>query len=85
MNIDIKCVSCEEILRGKEMIKQSLKQTKSQMFNWKVLLGMKKVDYIPTCNACGKEGHANFCCPKCGSKEIWGADVFKDGNLYHKC
>jgi len=85
MNIDIKCVACEAILSGKELIIQSLKQTKSQMFNWKVLFGMKKIESIPTCNACGKEGNENFCCPKCGSKDIWGTDVLKGGSLYHKC
>tara|TARA_B110000263_G_scaffold235167_1_gene233406 strand:+ start:347 stop:604 length:258 start_codon:yes stop_codon:yes gene_type:complete len=85
MKIDIKCVSCAEILSGKEMIKQTLKQTKGQMTNWKVLVGIKKAKWIPTCNSCGKEGEGNFCCPKCGSKEIWEADVLKSGNLYHKC
>ena len=85
MNIDIKCISCQEILSGKEMIKQSLKQTKSQIFNWKVLFGMKKVNYIPTCNSCGNEGNENFCCPKCDSKEIWATDLYKQGNLLHKC
>ena len=85
MNIDIKCVSCEALLGGKDMLKQSLSQTKSQMFNWRVLLGLKKVKWIPTCNSCGKEGEENFCCPKCNSKEIWGADVLKSGNMTHQC
>ena len=85
MNIDIKCVSCEALLSGKDMIKQSLSQTKSQMFNWRVLLGLKTIKWIPTCNSCGKEGEKNFCCPKCNSTEIWGADVLKSGNMTHQC
>ena len=55
------------------------------MFNWKVLFGMKKVNYISTCNSCGNEGNENFCCPKCDSKEIWATDIYKQGNLLHKC
>ncbi len=85
MNIDIKCTSCESILSGKNMIKQSLIQTKNQMFNWKVLIGLKKVEWIPTCDGCGLEGKENFCCPKCNSKEIWTKDILKSGNLTHKC
>lgn len=85
MNIDIKCNSCESILSAKDMIKQSLIQSKSQIFNWKVLLGLKKVEWIPTCNGCGISGKENFSCPKCNSSEIWAKDFYKSGNLMHKC
>ena len=85
MKIDIECISCNSVLTGKELVKQSLSQTKKQMFNWKVMFGLKQVEYIPTCNECGKEGESNFCCPKYKSKTIWSKDILKEGNLIHKC
>ena len=85
MKIDIECIYCNAILTGTERVKQFLSQTKSQMFNWRVLFGIKKVEYIPTCKECGKEGEESFCCPKCKSKKIWSKDIFKEGNLIHKC
>jgi len=85
MKIDIECIHCNTILTGKELVKQSLSQTKNQMSNWRVWLGLKKIDYIPTCKKCNKEGEENFCCPKCKSKKIWSKDILKEGNLIHKC
>ena len=46
MKIDIECIHCNTILTGKELVKQSLAQTKSQMSNWRVWLGLKRIDYI---------------------------------------
>jgi predicted RNA-binding Zn-ribbon protein involved in translation (DUF1610 family) len=67
------------------MTKQSIKQSSKQAFNWKVMLGLKKVEWIPTCEGCGLSGNNNFCCPKCGSKEIWSEDILKSGKIIHKC
>jgi len=67
------------------MIAQSLKQTKKQFFNWKVLFGLKKIEWVPTCESCGKEGEGNFCCPKCDGKDIWTKDILAKGNVIHKC
>lgn len=85
MDVTIKCTECEEMLTFKKMVKQSIKQTAKQAFNWKVMLGLKKVEWLPKCEGCGKEGKENFCCPKCGSKEIWSEDILKSGKLTHKC
>jgi hypothetical protein len=49
------------------------------------MLGLQKIEWVPTCEGCGKAGKENFCCPKCESKEIWSADILKAGNLIHKC
>jgi len=49
------------------------------------MLGLKKVEWVPTCEGCGAEGKENFCCPKCESKEIWTEDILKGGKLIHKC
>ena len=81
MKTDIKCISCGEILGFGTMTKQSTKQS----LNWKVMLGLSKPEWVPTCEKCGKKGKNNFCCPKCDSKEIWAEDILSKGNLIHKC
>ena len=48
MNVDIKCIQCNEILTFGMMAKQSIKQSAKQAFDWKVMLGLKKVEWIPT-------------------------------------
>ncbi|WP_395617676.1 hypothetical protein [Aquirufa sp.] len=85
MKVDIKCISCGQILGFGEMTKQSVKQSAKQAFNWKVMLGIQKIEWIPTCESCGNSGKDNFCCPKCDSNEIWTEDILKSGNLIHKC
>ena len=85
MDVTIKCTECGEMLTFGKMAKQSIKQTAKQALNWKVMLGLKKVEWLPTCEGCGKEGKENFCCPKCESKEIWSEDILKGGKLMHKC
>jgi hypothetical protein len=85
MDVNIKCTNCEQILGFGAMTKQSLKQSAKQAFNWKVMLGLQKIEWVPTCESCGKAGKDNFCCPKCDSKEIWTEDILKGGNLIHKC
>jgi hypothetical protein len=85
MDVNIKCVNCSQILGFGAMTKQSLKQSAKQAFNWKVMFGIQKIEWIPTCEGCGKEGKENFCCPKCGSKEIWSEDILKSGKFIHKC
>jgi hypothetical protein len=85
MDVSIKCISCGQILGFSSMAKQSVKQSAKQAFNWKVMLGLKKIEWTPTCEGCGSEGKENFCCPKCESKEIWTEDILKGGNLTHKC
>jgi len=81
MDVTIKCTECGEMLTFGKMTKQSAKQA----MNWKVMLGLKKFEWLPTCEGCGKEGKENFCCPKCESKEIWTEDILKGGKLMHKC
>ena len=74
-------------LKRKKVNKQNmlLLQSAKQAMNWKVMLGLKKIEWLPTCDGCGKEGKENFCCPKCASKEIWSEDILKGGKLIHKC
>ena len=85
MDVSIKCIQCSQILGLGVMTKQSIKQSSKQAFNWKVMLGLKKIDWVPTCEGCGQSGKDNFCCPKCGSKEIWSEDILKSGKMIHKC
>ena len=85
MDISIKCTNCGQILGFGDMTKQSVKQSAKQAFNWKVMLGLKEIDYVPACEGCGASGKEHFCCPKCESKEIWSEDILKSGNLIHKC
>lgn len=85
MQTSIKCVNCGEILTFGAMAKQSLKQSAKQALNWKVMLGLKKVEWVPTCEGCGCEDRDNFCCPECNSKEIWSSDILKSGNIIHRC
>lgn len=82
---DIKCVNCDSLLSSATMVKQSVTQSAKQALNWKVMLGLKQVEYTPTCEACNKTGKENFCCPKCDSTEIWTEDILKSGALIHKC
>lgn len=67
------------------MTKQSIKQSAKQAINWKVMLGLKEVVYIPECESCGKKEKENFCYPKCGSDEILSEEILKSGKLLHKC
>jgi hypothetical protein len=85
MNVDIKCINCNALLTFGMMAKQSMKQSAKQAFDWKVMLGLKKVEWIPTCEQCNCSGKENFCCPTCGSAEIWSEDILKSGNITHKC
>jgi hypothetical protein len=48
MNVDIKCIKCNELLTFGTMAKQSMKQSAKQAFNWKVMLGLKKVEWMGT-------------------------------------
>ncbi len=85
MEVKIECINCAQEMKFATMTKQALKQTTKQAFNWKVMLGLQKVEWVPTCEGCGTEGKGNFCCPKCKSKEIWSEDILKGGKLMHKC
>jgi ribosomal protein L32 len=85
MDVSIKCKDCGEILGFGNMAKQSMKQSAKKAFNWKVMFGLQKIEWIPTCENCGKSGKDNFCCPKCDSKAIWTEDILKSGKLTHKC
>ncbi|AMQ55553.1 hypothetical protein AO498_03995 [Algoriphagus sanaruensis] len=85
MNVNIKCIKCNEILTFATMTKQSMKQSVKQSFDWKVMLGLKKIEWVPTCEQCNSSGKENFCCPECGSSQIWTEDILKTGNLIHKC
>ena len=85
MDVSIKCKACGQILGFGTMAKQSMKQSAKQAFNWKIMLGLQKVEWVPTCENCGKNGKDNFCCPKCDSNEIWSEDIIKSGKLIHKC
>ena len=85
MDVTIKCNGCGELLTFGQMTKQSIKQSAKQAMNWKVMLGLKKIEWLPTCEGCGIEGKESFCCPKCDSKEIWSEDILKGGKLMHKC
>jgi hypothetical protein len=85
MDVSIKCVGCSQILGFGDMAKQSMKQSAKQAFNWKVMFGLQKIEWIPTCESCGITGKENFCCPKCESKSIWTEDILKSGKLTHKC
>jgi len=82
---DIKCLTCGDHLSSGTMVKQSVGQSAKQALNWKVMFGLKQVEYVPTCEGCNKSGQDNFCCPKCDSKEIWTADILKSGSLVHRC
>jgi len=44
MDVSIKCISCGQILGFGAMTKQSVKQSAKQAFNWKVMLGLKKLN-----------------------------------------
>lgn len=79
MITSIRCKECESQLPLTDMMKQSLSQTKSQMFNWKVLLGLKTITYSPECNSCGSK---EFCCPECGMSQM---EFSKSGQLIHTC
>jgi hypothetical protein len=85
MDVSIKCVCCGEILRFTAMTKQAVAQAAKQALDWKVVAGLKKVDWIPMCEGCGSMGRDSFCCPKCDSKDIWGIDILKSGKLIHSC
>ena len=85
MQTSIKCINCGALLTLGSMTKQSLKQSAKQAFDWKVMLHLKKIEWVPTCESCGNEGKDNFCCPECNSKEIWSADILKSGNIIHTC
>ncbi len=85
MELSIKCKSCNSILSFGDMTKQSLKQSARQAFNWKVMLGIQKVEWVPTCENCGCSGKTNFCCPRCNSSEIWSEDILKSGKFIHRC
>ena len=85
MDVSIKCIGCGEILGFGNMAKQSMKQSAKQAFNWRVMFGLQKIEWIPTCENCDKSGKDNFCCPKCESKAIWTEDILKSGKLTHKC
>jgi tRNA(Ile2) C34 agmatinyltransferase TiaS len=85
MDVNIKCILCGQILSFGAMTKQSIKQSANQAFNWKVILGLQKIEWIPTCESCGKQGKESFCCSKCESKLIWSEDIIKSGKLTHKC
>lgn len=56
MDISIKCLGCGEILGFGNMAKQSIKQCAKQAFYWKVMLGLQKIEWIPTCENCGIRG-----------------------------
>jgi hypothetical protein len=44
MDVTIKCTECGEMLTFGKMAKQSIKQTAKQALNWKVMLGLKKLN-----------------------------------------
>ena len=44
MDVTIKCTECGEMLTFGKMTKQSIKQSAKQAMNWKVMLGLKKLN-----------------------------------------
>ena len=47
MDVTIKCNGCGEMLTFGQMTKQSIKQSAKQAMNWKVMLGLKKIEWLP--------------------------------------
>lgn len=88
--LNIKCVKCEKLLTVKNMMKQSIEDTKKRMIDplnyipfgpLVNLIDGKPIikPFTPECEHCGSN---DFRCPECGMTTM---EFKKNGEIIHGC